>query len=95
MGKMAPSTKLMDDDISQPQKPEQLSLSSAVALSSHFLFAFHFLVFSLSVVVIGITFLKDFTFLGYVFNGFHHDVVMISCCSVNTVEKGSPLQLHT
>lgn len=49
---MAPGLTLVIADVSSHWKPEQLSLSSVIALSLHLLFASHFLVITVSTVTI-------------------------------------------
>lgn len=49
---MAPGLTLVIADVSSHRKPEQLSLSSVIALSLHLLFASHFLVITVSTVTI-------------------------------------------
>lgn len=49
---VAPGLTLVIADVSSYRKPEQLSLSSVIALSLHLLFASHFLVITVSIVTI-------------------------------------------
>lgn len=49
---VAPGLTLVIADVSSHRKPEQLSLSSVIALSLHLLFASHFLVITVSTVTI-------------------------------------------